>query len=244
MKTYVINLKQAESRRIRIKKLLSSYEGLDLNFIEAVDGRIMNEEEIDLLFDRKTAFKYYGRNLMKGEIGCTLSHIACFNHMLEQNEKSVLILEDDVEFIKHVDFEMLNRYLTTTEKPIIILLSGHFWHWPSIGNMKRVYSAYYTHAYAINLPAARLLVKKLKYPWHLADNWIYINKLGIKVYGMRPHLINQLSSNMGSTVLDFGLLEQARSIKKKYISKPRLIEYYKEQLIQRGLKYIGCFEKD
>lgn len=248
MKTYVINLEQDRNRRWRMEQTLASHAELVVDFVPAVDGRMMSDEELARSFDQDAAFRYYGRYLMKGEIGCTLSHIRCYHRMLMQNEKSVLILEDDIEFSSvvkpQIDFKMLQQYLLTTKKPTIVLLSGHFWHWPGFSNMKRVYAAYYTHAYAINLLAARLLVDQFVYPWHLADNWIYFRQKGINVLGIRPHWINQLSTETNSSVLDYGASNKTRILRKKDISKSRLMNYYKEKLIQRGLAYIGCYEKD
>lgn len=247
MKTYIINLEQAKSRRQHMTKLLANHTELDVDFVSAVDGRIMNEEELTQSFDRNTAFRYYGRYLMKGEIGCTLSHIRCYHRMVKQNEKIALILEDDIEFASttgsKINFNKLQEYLTT-DKPTIVLLSGHFWHWPGFNNLKRVYAAYYTHAYAINLSAARLLSNQLVYPWHLADNWIYLRQKGINVLGIRPHWINQSSTETNSTVLDNGASNEARILRKESITKLRLMTYYKEKIIQRGLKFIGCYEKD
>lgn len=99
MKTYVINLKTSENRRIYMENLLSPYKDiLDVCFVEAVDGRILTDKQLSSIWNLKGSYKTYGRFLRKGEIGCALSHKKCYREMLKSREDVALILEDDVVF--------------------------------------------------------------------------------------------------------------------------------------------------
>ena len=51
MKTFVINLKDATDRRRRMSSLLQSASSLEVEFIEAVNGRTMTPAERDKYFD-------------------------------------------------------------------------------------------------------------------------------------------------------------------------------------------------
>ena len=60
--------------------LLSSYDFLDVTFVEAVDGLSLSDNDLVLRFDEALAYQRYGRKLNKGEIGCTLSHYKCYQN--------------------------------------------------------------------------------------------------------------------------------------------------------------------
>lgn len=246
MKTYVINLPQSIERRQSIELQLKKLPELQIEFFPAVDGRRMSEEEILQRFDVESAFKYYGRIPMKGEIGCTLSHMWCYQTILSSNDKYALILEDDIKIrdFSVFDISSIERILNKDERPIIVLLSGHYWFLPFKGkaNWKRVFSAWYTHSYVINRAAAKILCEKLKRPWHIADNWVYIRSLGICVYAVSPHWIDQTSTSKNSTVKDIHgtrLTEGSKLSIKAY-----LCYLYNVLIMERLLKILGLFEKD
>lgn len=54
---YVINLKNSHLRREYMEKLLSAYPSIDVNFIEAVDGRIMSKDSLSEVFDFDSCIK-------------------------------------------------------------------------------------------------------------------------------------------------------------------------------------------
>jgi len=205
MKTYIINLEQSTERKEYMRQQMKKLPQLDYEFIPAVDGRKMNEEELSSHFNMKGSMYHYGRELMKGEVGCTLSHIRCYQRIVAADDSCALILEDDIE-VNHpeaIDISFLENFLASCSKPVIVLLSGHYWYTSRYhSQMVNVFSAFYTHAYAINQAAAQLLSDKLIYPWHLADDWFYIRSLGIKLLGIKPHWINQISTDETSTVAD------------------------------------------
>lgn len=74
MKTYVVNLARSIDRRVYMENLLKTYSNLDVEFIDAVDGRIMSEGECNESFDIKRFAKEMLKEVRPGEIGCTLSH--------------------------------------------------------------------------------------------------------------------------------------------------------------------------
>ena len=97
MKAYIINLKEAIERRNYMQKQLALLPpSLSSEFIEAVNGKGMNREQLEENFDYEKFRLRYAKEVRPGEIGCTLSHQKCYRRLLESKEKYVLILEDDI----------------------------------------------------------------------------------------------------------------------------------------------------
>lgn len=219
---------------------------LDYVFIPAVDGRKMSKEELSSNFDMN-GFKYhYGREPMKGEIGCTLSHIRCYQKIVAENDTCALILEDDIE-VNHpenIDISFVENFLASCSKPFIVLLSGHYWYTSRYNSrMVNVFSAYYTHAYVINQAAAQLLSNKLSFPWHLADDWFYIRSLGVKLLGLKPHWINQISTDETSTVVNDLALPKRALVKRNLSLRLLFLRYYIGG-IKKILFFLKFYEAD
>lgn len=103
IKIFVINLKRRKDRRERMCRIIPSI--LDVEFTSDlgldVDGRNLTEDQLNEfgLFPWKinSDNSWWNRPLKKGEIGCSLSHLNCWHHIVKTNTTS-LILEDDVIF--------------------------------------------------------------------------------------------------------------------------------------------------
>ena len=166
MKAYIINLKEAIERRNYMQKQLALLPpSLSSEFIEAVNGKGMNREQLEENFDYEKFRLRYAKEVRPGEIGCTLSHQKCYRRLLESKEKYVLILEDDIIVRQNIDFLLpeLEKLLITNE-PRIVLLSGWYWYLSTKAikghyRVANVYDAFLTHAYAINRAAASLIIE-------------------------------------------------------------------------------------
>lgn len=245
MKTFVINLQSSVNRRESMSRELSKLPCMQAEFFPATDGRLMTEQNIKILFSQEEAYKHYGRKLMRGEIGCTLSHLRCFHEIVRRNISTALILEDDVILDDgfNKDFNKLENFLVNTIDPTIVLLSGHYWYTSRFNDeMVKVFSAYYTHAYAINYSAAKLLSSTIIRPWHLADDWSYIVECGVQLLAMKPHWINQISDENTSEVLNTA--PDNRGINKRNLKLLPLIESYYIGGVKKLLHFCGKFESD
>lgn len=197
MQTYIINLKKDTDRKEYIKEELSIYHFLHINFTEAINGKSMSEQELNLKFDNKKAFQLYGRKCSPAEIGCTLSHCAIYKKITDLSIPYALILEDDIKIVNKKFQEAIaqsTKILDRETKPTIILLSGAYTYSQArrlTNDIKlvNVYGATLAHSYIINLPAAQLLIQQI--PCIQADDWEYISQCGIKVKAILPHLIEQ-----------------------------------------------------
>lgn len=239
MKAYVINLERSPERKIYMQELLKKHSSLDVEFVAAVDGKELNEDDKKRQFDVDKFYSRYSLYPRPGEIGCTLSHQKCYRKIVEEDIPYALILEDDIIEPENITliFEVLERLMSEKE-PRIILASGWFWYYSTStlsGNYKlaKVYDAFLTHAYLINQAAARILVEKR--PYILADDWRYIRQKGILLQAVLPHLIDQ---QWDGTFVSTVNVEQGnkKSLKWKLCNAFHL-------LFLKMLKLFGHFEK-
>lgn len=205
MNAYIINLESSTERRKNILEQLRKEKEIKYEFISAIDGRSLSDTEKDKLFDIKKAEEFYARSIKPGEIGCTLSHQKCYRNLLKARIPYVIIFEDDIYIADSIcdKISVLQEYLNT-DVPTVILLSGRFYFTQKkkingtimVG---KVIDAYLTHAYVINKAAAKLAVEAR--PWFMADNWKFLIKKGIRIYGIIPHLVDQ-NREIPSEIMD------------------------------------------
>ncbi|PMG52452.1 glycosyltransferase family 25 protein [Shewanella sp. 10N.286.52.B9] len=93
-KVFVINLDKSTERMAFMQQQL---EQLNIEFerVPAVYGKALTQTEIAAVFDEPSNLAKYDKVLNVGEIGCYLSHVNCWNMILEQQLDFALILEDD-----------------------------------------------------------------------------------------------------------------------------------------------------
>lgn len=195
MKTYIINLADAIERREYVKMHLNNVDGLQIKWIDAVDGRKLTDQEKGELFDLKKSRWYYQRNIKNGEIGCTLSHQLCYKELINSDDNMAIIFEDDILLTE--PFEKIAKAINKvmeTNKPTVFLLSSRSWYAykRKINDEQffcRVIDARLSHAYVINKPAAKIM--SCHKPWFLADDWGAHRRKGIKIYSLMPSSVRQ-----------------------------------------------------
>ncbi|XP_055855692.1 glycosyltransferase 25 family member [Episyrphus balteatus] len=97
---YMINLERRPERKFRMDNLFREL-GLDVEHFPAVDGKkldinIIKDMGIELFEGYEDP--YHHRQMTMGEIGCFLSHYRIWEKMIANNQKEVLIIEDDIRF--------------------------------------------------------------------------------------------------------------------------------------------------
>ena len=65
------------------------------SFFEGVDGSMLDLDTLPS-YDRLRRRLFFGRDLKKGEMGCLLSHRAVYQHMVDHDIDTAVVLEDDV----------------------------------------------------------------------------------------------------------------------------------------------------
>ncbi|WP_289004966.1 glycosyltransferase family 25 protein [uncultured Parabacteroides sp.] len=213
MKTYIINLKDSVKRRETVLAATKEYPTMDIELVEAVNGKSMSEEEQRERFDHKRFTARMGMKVMPGEIGCTLSHRECCRRLLTSNEEFALILEDDVCFLDPESVEPLLQQLSekmAVNIPCIITLTRHRIYYKhckgKIGkySLYRIREAWGTCAYLINRKAAAKILSITK-PYYVADDFLLMNQLGILVLGIYPMLANGASE---MAIIDSDIIER------------------------------------
>lgn len=193
---------------------------LDYRFINAVNGKKLSDDEL-----QEMVYDYPNCMLTKGEIGCALSHLSIYTTMVNEGIEQALVLEDDAILPENIENIISKiKLLNITDKPNIFLLSRIYSY---IENQKldddifKVYQAICSHAYIINLKAAKNLIKiqtPIKYE---SDMWRYFRYFNCaNIYGYLSPIV---SSNDEEKLTSS--LEEERSpllkAREKYRSKLR-----------------------
>ncbi|MCM1372456.1 MAG: glycosyltransferase family 25 protein [Bacteroides sp.] len=236
--TYIINLKTSSVRKDYMKQLLSTYHDLDPKFIEATDGRILTEDELDACYDRKKSLLRYGRKVNLGEIGCTLSHYRNYQKISEGEKNFVLVMEDDISIVGNLDFLFSERVTSFmhSDEPRILLLSGDYWYWQK-KDITRVFSAVGSYAYLINRAAARRIVNGIRTPFHVADDWNLYKDFGVKLYAAHPYIIDANINGISSDIQQ----EHWGHLKSK-MSCDNVLKSYSKGMVKGLLGLCGHFE--
>lgn len=195
MRTYIINLAAATERKEYMRNVLKGSAGLDIRWIDAVDGKCLTDEEKDELFDENGFIRDFQRTVKRGELGCVLSHQKCYKDLIDSEEDVAIVFEDDIVLKDSVEkiIEIITKVMPS-DKPSVLLLSG--WYWYSRRRKLStdrficdVIDARLAHAYVINKQAARIMYYSR--PWFVADDWGFFRRKGVKIYSLLPHCVDQ-----------------------------------------------------
>lgn len=109
---YIINLKNRPDRKRRILNELSKHNINHSNttIIDAINGNDLNISWLmkkNIYRNDETIY----RPMRRGEIGCYLSHIKCWDMIAESGHDYALVIEDDVVFVDNFK-QKINNMLT------------------------------------------------------------------------------------------------------------------------------------
>ena len=239
LKTYVINLEKSTVRKQYMESLLSDYEFLDVEFIKAIDGRLMTEEERQWQFDIDTGRSLYGKTLNAGEIGCALSHRKAYETLLESTEPYALVLEDDISILRDLRMLDLGRIdaVVNNSGAKALMLSGDYWFYRR-KDIVRLYAAVGAYAYIINRDAARIILSMTP-PCCVADDWLCYKRHGIKLFAVHPYMID---ANMNMNLLGSDVKQDDWSNNRALMSPKENILGAFAGLIKRAFKFFHHFE--
>jgi glycosyl transferase family 25 len=96
-KIFVINMPKSKERWEYINSQIQNFN-LSCERIDGVDISTLSQAELDRYYSYKKNRKDYPRALTKGEIGCYIAHIKCWEEIIKQNLDFGIILEDDITF--------------------------------------------------------------------------------------------------------------------------------------------------
>ena len=198
-KVFVISLRRATERREHISKQMQE-QNIPFEFIDAVDGRTLTEEQKSLA-DLALAEELLGHTLVPGEIGCALSHIGVYEKMVTENIASCIILEDDMNFDSQFKNIILKIEALKNNWELIYLFHGKAKSWPlkralapgfklaryrfpSKNSKRTIISAV---GYMLTLEGAKKMLK-VAYPIRMPSDYLLgrIQKTRLKTYGVEP----------------------------------------------------------
>ena len=239
LKTYVINLEKSTVRRHYMESLLSNFDFLDVEFIKAVDGRLLTEKERQSLFDCDTSRSLYGKTLNAGEIGCALSHRKVYETFLESAAPFALVLEDDITILRDLHKLNLKRIDEVVNNPgaKALMLSGDYWYYRR-KDIVRLYAAVGAYAYIVNRDAARKILS-ITPPCCVADDWLFYKRHGVKLFAVHPYMVD---ANMNMDLLGSDVKQDDWSNNRALMSLKENILSAFAGLMKRSFKLFHHFE--
>lgn len=213
MKKYLISLEKDSHRR---ELFFSQPDTQDFMVFSAFNTMQESEKSLNKRFDLPHFLQKYGRNVTKGEVGCTLSHLGVYQQILADesitDDEYALVCEDDALF--NQDFQLnLVKIIQQQPKADIILVGqskiADFNHieleinYPttfrrlakkihgSDFTLSYPYKNYYagTVAYLIRKSTAKRMLDntQTQLPYWLADDFILFgDKFGLDIQVVRP----------------------------------------------------------
>lgn len=97
----VINLDDSPQRMDSIAQQCQQL-GLGFTRVSAVNGKTLDEQTIKEVYNPSDNLRYYDKLLNKGEIACYLSHIKCWQEIVDKALDFALILEDDAFILENI----------------------------------------------------------------------------------------------------------------------------------------------
>ncbi|QLB42998.1 glycosyltransferase family 25 protein [Mannheimia pernigra] len=198
---FIISLKDS-TRRKEISARLNSLE-LDFQFFDAVYGKALTQEQLKQIDFEFYPQKYAAKKpLTLGEIGCALSHIKMYEHIVANNIPEAIILEDDAIvslYFKQILKDVLRK--VPARREIIFFDHGKAKVFPIMRNLVERYrlarylkpsknskrSIIRTTAYLITQDGAKKLLK-CAYPVRLPSDFLtgLLQMTDIHAYGVEP----------------------------------------------------------
>lgn len=202
---FVINLPEALERRQRMCSHLAEL-GLDSAvIIDAVRGSELSATERALQADDARSVARYGRTLTAGELGCALSHVRAYEHLLASSDDFALILEDDAVLLPDVvgllHSEPVRDWLMQPEPRLLLMTPVRAFlergALPLVEGYRlvKVRRAWQGYGYVVNRAAAEVMRYINSPAWLSADDWVAYRKLGgVELLGVDPFCIGFLDT--------------------------------------------------
>jgi len=217
VKVFVLNLARCPERLARVRARLDEL-GVPFERLEGVDDAVLSEAE------RRRHVSRFGwwccslRPIMKGQVGCTLSHQNAYRRMVADGLDRACVLEDDVvldarfpEVLARLDTEL------NAAQAQVALLFDH-----RDGRMdipvetrpfalERVEDSMFAEAYVLTRRAAEQILKA-NYPLRVMDDiWgRWVRQGRIELYRSHPSVCTQASARDGGSTIDFVGFERGR----------------------------------
>jgi glycosyl transferase, family 25 len=246
---FLINLDRQADRLAKMKR---EFEQKNLTFqrICAIDYQTLSQQTLEKSYDKKAAITQE-RELTCGEIACGLSHMACWQKIIDDDLTGAFIFEDDAVLMtdapkafEQIDF--LHRNNEIPQDSVILFTHTPYYKKSNIERKLTKKTALYTsygtpfaaYGYYISKTAAKNLlntVEKSKLCFPIDHWWIWAEQSQITLQNTIPYCVRHnfdLHSN----------LDQERKIfrknKKKKALAIRIKKILKKIVFQVVLRYV------
>lgn len=246
MKIFIVNLKKDIEKKEHMQKLCGKYD-FHPEFIDAVDGRLLSEEDIAKVYSHEKAINNnFRRELGRGEIGCALSHINIYKKMVHKNISEAVVFEDDIDFDNDL-LKVLHKVNDFPKNWNLVLLGHHscqsrdlktrysFWGSKNIGNRYMIArpteNGCGTYGYILKLEAAKILLRDLETIEEPIDHYTGVDKK-LNLYIIHPAVVkihDFLSNNYHS-------MQDRKELKKKL--RPEIEKEWKSFVYSRKRKLL------
>lgn len=240
-KAYVINLSHRTDRWEEIQKKFAN-TGIELIRWDAVYGKQLDEEIIKYM---TTPFCY--KFCSYSMIGCWLSHLTLWHHIVENNETNVLILEDDAvpvdnfnqlfnEIHPHVPSDWDFLYLGCNGPCDNFAINTKNMNIKIVNKINDKYAItvpsnfFGLHAYLLTNNGAQKLINdpninNASYHIDVYLSMIKFPKGDIKVYAILPSLIHYSLSQSDNVSNNHPIITNSSLLKKIYVTNDNSIDY-------------------
>ena len=211
-KIYVINLKRRPDRK---KAILEANPEIDFTFIEAVDGKELNIDQ--LLSEGKINKSFFDPSGMitLGIYACALSHKKAWDQALQNGVKNALFLEDDIFLTSEL---VLNGDLTPLYKEVLSEIEEFDWDIIYLGKKHPIsegidigkywvvprYNSNYNgaHAYAVTNSSLKIITNNYLPVSYAADVYLEQYTSTLNVFTAKNSLVQQHSDQTESQLAD------------------------------------------
>jgi len=264
---FVISLEKSLDRRALIQNEMDRLD-LHFSFFKAVDGAVINpnfQKQMEKL--RYQAYKNISKlrdliEVVPGEVGCALSHIKIYSHIVKNNIPIALILEDDseinadlkkiiqdpllLELAKKNIFEVLNlACVSASRKPVLRFLGRvRISNNQIIGKPAQTIAG--TSCYLLTLNGAKKLLDVSIPPRYVADQLLANTEyFGIKLLTIKSAIVYQ-KLFLTSTILRVAKNSQVekrrnKSFYKKFLNLPTITFNIAKEILNLIQKFLNSF---
>jgi glycosyl transferase family 25 len=205
---WVLSLERARERREFVERGFAEL-GVAFEVIEAVDGSQLTDDQRHSYSHVRSLIEV-GRGLTAGDLGCSLSHLAAYQRMVDEQLPEVVILEDDAQPTNDLlallgaeaafptDWDVMNFRPLFGKGSVPVgapLLDGTY----RICSYRR--NPYGASCYLLRLSAAERLLR-VGYPVRMPpDDLIFRRRpAGLRMYGIEPGatVLGEFRSELGA----------------------------------------------
>ena len=200
----VISLKSRQDRKKLFKETNNKF--IEYSFFDAINGYDINYDwivERGFDIDKNWRDPEFKTPILKGEVGCFLSHYYLWEKCLNEN-KPIIILEDDAIVKKEIPFNQLDNlindydliYFDWREQSQVIKINDY---------LSRPIYPYCTHGYLITPSAAKELIRNKKNIIPV-DEYItnHLHKISVCGYNKENRFLSSWDRNIVQTDIHDG----------------------------------------